>query len=243
MRLPTNTEPVAVGLERVDARLYKTNVNGFEWWSLKSLGLPSNVTFSHTQSEVTIESNVNVHIAPAIAQSTVTKFISNNNNNNNNKKNTVNLIINPISSDNQLHVLDSIDDDPLVDSNAGLVFFTISPKIFGTIFSDALYSYSILTIYFTFVFSLGRFLRIYVLGISMRIIYEDMPNVQFVLDLVLDLYSARSDHEHALEEDMYGELIQLYRSPETLYEKTLPERPLIGVTSWPSSARTKQKKD
>jgi len=131
-----------------------------------------------------------------------------------------------------------------VGNSTGITFFVISDTAFLSLFSSALYSYSILTLYFTFVFSLGRFLRLYVLGMSMRIIYEDIPNVSFVLELCNDIYSARSDGMYALEEDLYGELIQLYRSPETLYEKTLPTGSMVGVSSWPARLTTnKQKKD
>jgi len=131
-----------------------------------------------------------------------------------------------------------------VANSTGITFFVISDTAFLSLFSSALYSYSILTLYFTFVFSLGRFLRLYVLGMSMRIIYEDIPNVSFVLELCNDIYSARSDGMYALEEDLYGELIQLYRSPETLYEKTLPTGSMVGVSSWPARLTSnKQKKD
>lgn len=44
----------------------------------------------------------------------------------------------------------------------GLVFFTVFDKNFLGLLSSALYSYSIITLYFTFVFSIGRFLRLYV---------------------------------------------------------------------------------
>lgn len=37
---------------------------------------------------------------------------------------------------------------------------------------------------------------------SERIIYETFPDVTFMKELVQDIYSARADHEHELEETM-----------------------------------------
>jgi len=128
------------------------------------------------------------------------------------------------------------------DASPGLVFFTLSDKSFLALFSTALSNYSILTLYFTFVFAFGRFLRLYVLNMSQRIMYEDIPDCSFVLELCSDIFSARSDGEYELEEDMYAELIQLYRVPEQMYEKLLPPGPLPGVHHWPANGRLRSTK-
>jgi len=118
-------------------------------------------------------------------------------------------------------------------SSSGLSFYILADKTFGSLFSSAFSSYSIITLYVTFVFSVSRFLRIYVLGMSARIIYENIPDVTFVKDLCHDVYSARWDREHELEEQMFGQLIQLYRSPEMLLTKTVPSAPMHDITTWP----------
>lgn len=47
-----------------------------------------------------------------------------------------------------------------------------------------------------------------------------MPNVDKVLQLALDIYLVRESREFTLEEDLYGKLLFLYRSPETLVKWT-----------------------
>lgn len=79
------------------------------------------------------------------------------------------------------------------------------------------------------------------LGMSARVIWEDIPNVEFVKRLCEDIYSARTDREYALEEAMYGELIQLYRQPQMLYERSLPVAPLQGHTNYPATGRIQDK--
>lgn len=58
-----------------------------------------------------------------------------------------------------------------------------------------------------------------------KIMFDDMPYVDRILRLCLDIYLVRENKELALEEDLFAKLIFLYRSPETLIRWTRPPEP------------------
>lgn len=61
-------------------------------------------------------------------------------------------------------------------------------------------------------------------GSSSKIMFEDLPYVDRVLQLCLDIYLVRESYEFALEEDLFAKLIFLYRSPETMIKWTRPKK-------------------
>lgn len=61
--------------------------------------------------------------------------------------------------------------------------------------------------------------------------FEDLPNVDRIMQLCLDIYLVRESRELALEEDLFAKLVFLYRSPETLIKWTRPKYELIGDES------------
>uniref|UniRef100_A0A336MIL0 CSON012824 protein n=1 Tax=Culicoides sonorensis TaxID=179676 RepID=A0A336MIL0_CULSO len=63
-------------------------------------------------------------------------------------------------------------------------------------------------------------LRSFTLGHINRIMFEDLPNVDRILQLCYDIYLVREVREYALEEDLFAKLIFIYRSPETLIKVT-----------------------
>ncbi|XP_031343893.1 piezo-type mechanosensitive ion channel component isoform X3 [Photinus pyralis] len=81
----------------------------------------------------------------------------------------------------------------------------------------------IIGVYTTIVLVLGRLLRTLFSGVCFKIMFEDLPNVDRVLQLCYDVYLVRETREFPLEEDLFAKLIFLFRSPETLIKWTRPK--------------------
>lgn len=81
-------------------------------------------------------------------------------------------------------------------------------------------SFSIIAIYSTFVLAAGRVIRLMLTGSAQRVVLEDMKNPGPLICLVEDVKLARAEGELALEEDLYEELINIYRSPELIKQWT-----------------------
>lgn len=62
-------------------------------------------------------------------------------------------------------------------------FFVLNELAFGSIIGAISNNGSILGIYATFVLAVGRFIRLMYDKISMRVVYEEMPNVSELFDL------------------------------------------------------------
>ena len=83
--------------------------------------------------------------------------------------------------------------------------------------------FSIIGIYITFVWALSRFIRIIIVNSSMRIMFDQLPNVDRIMNLCLEIYLVRESKEFLLEEELYSKLIFIYRSPEVMIKYTKPK--------------------
>lgn len=93
-------------------------------------------------------------------------------------------------------------------------------KVQTGILGATLSSFGITGLYLTFVYGLGRFLRLSMSNLRLTIPYEDLPSTRRLVTLCQDLYIARAQGELVLEEELYRILISIYRSPAVLFELT-----------------------
>jgi hypothetical protein len=73
----------------------------------------------------------------------------------------------------------------------------------------------IIGLYTTFVVFFARIIRTEPSG---KVIYTEIPNVDRVYGLLMDIYMARECGEFELEEKLFAKLLFLYRSPEMIIE-------------------------
>ena len=86
--------------------------------------------------------------------------------------------------------------------------------------SDGSMPLSIIGIYATLVYTVGKFVRIFFDKISQRVIYEEMPNPDDLFELCEGIYIYRNQRKLKDENLLYDLLIRIYRSPETLIQIT-----------------------
>ncbi|KAJ0182013.1 hypothetical protein K1T71_002735, partial [Dendrolimus kikuchii] len=116
---------------------------------------------------------------------------------------------------------DTLSSIPMNDCNL-LVMYTFNDKLFPETLNFISGS-GIIGLYTTFVFLASRVLRGFFSGIYTKIMFDDLPNVDRVLQLCLDIYLVREALELALEEDLFAKLVFLYRSPETMIKWSRPK--------------------
>ncbi|XP_066250610.1 piezo-type mechanosensitive ion channel component isoform X3 [Euwallacea similis] len=111
------------------------------------------------------------------------------------------------------------------DCDNSLVIYTLNDKIFPETLS-IITGGGIIGLYTTLVFVASRILRGIFADQVAKIMFEDLPNVDRILQLTLDVYLVREAREFALEEDLFAKLIFLFRSPETMIKWTRPKEEL-----------------
>lgn len=110
---------------------------------------------------------------------------------------------------------------PHADNCTYTVIYTFNDKIFPATLS-LITGGGIIGLYTTFVLLVFHFLRGFFTGQCTKIMYEDLPYIDRIFQLCLDIYLVRESREFVLEEDLFAKLIFLFRSPETLIKWTRP---------------------
>lgn len=81
----------------------------------------------------------------------------------------------------------------------------------------------IIGLYSTFIFLIANYLRETLFSSNKHdIMFEDLPFVDRIWQLCLDIYLVRESKMFSLEEYLYAKLIFLYRSPEIMIKWTKP---------------------
>ncbi|KAL6770350.1 hypothetical protein ACKKBG_A34605 [Auxenochlorella protothecoides x Auxenochlorella symbiontica] len=101
---------------------------------------------------------------------------------------------------------------------------SVLDRVQGGFIGQTLSKFGIAGLYTVFVYGIGRFLRLSMTNIRMRIPYEDLPNTRRLVALCQDIYIARAEGELGLEEELYWALINIYRLPSVMFELTKREK-------------------
>jgi hypothetical protein len=83
-------------------------------------------------------------------------------------------------------------------------------------FASFLVNTSIIAVYTTFIFAVARLMRAVLSGLSFRIFVEDLAYADDLLDLVNAIRAAQAEKQLNVEEELFWELINIYRNTETL---------------------------
>uniref|UniRef100_A0A1I7VVR8 Piezo-type mechanosensitive ion channel component n=1 Tax=Loa loa TaxID=7209 RepID=A0A1I7VVR8_LOALO len=78
----------------------------------------------------------------------------------------------------------------------------------------------IIAMYLAVVMLVGRMIRGLVMNAGLGVMISEIPNPDHLLKICLDIYLVREAKDFVLEQDLYGRLIFLFRSPENLIKWT-----------------------
>ncbi|KAM3726353.1 Piezo-type mechanosensitive ion channel component [Dirofilaria immitis] len=78
----------------------------------------------------------------------------------------------------------------------------------------------IIAMYLAVVMLVGRMIRGLVMNAGVEVMVSEIPNPDHLLKICLDIYLVREAKDFVLEQDLYGKLIFLFRSPENLIKWT-----------------------
>eukprot|EP01086_Lenisia_limosa_P005252 TRINITY_DN2169_c0_g1_i2.p1 TRINITY_DN2169_c0_g1~~TRINITY_DN2169_c0_g1_i2.p1 ORF type:complete len:235 (-),score=36.13 TRINITY_DN2169_c0_g1_i2:13-717(-) len=98
-------------------------------------------------------------------------------------------------------------------------FYTVTSDISSGV-TASLRATGIVGLYLGIVLAVGRFLRMYVSGISSRIMFENLPWPDRLIRMIQALHLARAEKNLALEETLFRVVIGIYRNPIKLIDVT-----------------------
>lgn len=134
-------------------------------------------------------------------------------------------------------------DFPYANCRNHITMYLFCDKIFPSTISS-IAGGGIIGLYTTLIFVFSRFLRGTIFsGSSSKIMFDDLPYVDRILQLCLDIYLVRESYEFTLEEDLFAKLIFLYRSPETMIKWTRPKKEKCEDDTDSMSEASLRKKD
>lgn len=96
-------------------------------------------------------------------------------------------------------------------------------RVQGGILGATLNKFGVIGLYSVFVYGIGRFFRLGITNLRMRIPYEDLPTTRRLVSLCQDIYIARAEGLLELEEELYNALLSVYRLPSMMFELTKKE--------------------
>ncbi len=105
-------------------------------------------------------------------------------------------------------------------STSGLRLVAVLERVQSGLLGATLSSFGITGLYITFVYGIGRFLRLWLTNIRLKIPYEDFASTKRLVALCQDIYIARAEGELALEEELFYLLLKIYKTPAVLLEMT-----------------------
>lgn len=97
----------------------------------------------------------------------------------------------------------------------GVQFITVSNVILSSVLSVGL-SGGIIAVYVTIVLTVGRLVRLAFADLMQRVMYEDMQGVDPLLMFIDGIYIARLRKDLRKEEELFRQLLYIYRSPRLL---------------------------
>lgn len=92
------------------------------------------------------------------------------------------------------------------------------------IIGETISRFGVIGLYSVFVYGIGRFLRLAITNLRMRIPYENFPSTERLMSLCQDIYIARAEKLFELEEELYAALLAVYRLPNVMYELTTKKK-------------------
>jgi uncharacterized membrane protein YoaT (DUF817 family) len=92
------------------------------------------------------------------------------------------------------------------------------------IIGETISKFGVIGLYSVFVYGIGRFLRLAITNLRMRIPYENFPSTERLMSLCHDIYIARAENLFELEEELYAALLAVYRLPNVMYELTTKKK-------------------